>query len=592
MWHKGIILVAIPLIFEIFFISVLSWYLFRAEQEARRIEDSRNLILETEVLQRMFYDAGSALIGYDMTKNPLFQAQFGEAKAKILVQLGLLADLAGQNEVRRQNVKEISDLVQKQLKHLEEIGEKMDRDEFQTSSTFADLPTSINRFAELFEDLIRRERAIVAEAPEAESRSRAFVEQWLYMGVAVNILIALGLVPWFQLGTAKRLAVLMDNASRLSAQEALLPPLTGEDEIGKLDSVFHEMADALAQSTRKERAIVENAADVICSINEDLKFSAINPACEVQWGYERKELLGRSVVDIIFEKNDPGLDNFKQAIKEKKDGTFEIELCNKKGRPIDTLWSVHWSDAENRLFCVAHDITDRKRAEQLRRDVVAMVSHDLRSPLTSIQVSLDILEAGVKGPLPPGALSELKKLSGSTSRMVRLVNDFLDLEKLQSGKLDLQKTKTNLDVLVANSINAVRQLAELKEITFREEGLDIDFTADGDRIIQVLVNLISNAIKFAPERSEIAISGGITDGAVEVQVIDQGPGISLHEQENIFQKFEQLDTGRMPGSSGLGLSICKNLVELHGGRIGVRSQPGQGSTFWFRIPYEPEAPGS
>src|SRR5579885_3546312 len=121
LWHKGIILVAIPLIFEIFFISVLSWYLFRAEQEARRIEDSRNLILETEVLQRMFYDAGSALIGYDMTKNPLFQAQFGEAKAKILVQLGLLADLAGQNEVRRQNVKEISDLVQKQLKHLEEI---------------------------------------------------------------------------------------------------------------------------------------------------------------------------------------------------------------------------------------------------------------------------------------------------------------------------------------------------------------------------------------------------------------------------------------------------------------------------------------
>ncbi len=583
-WQKVLILVAIPLGFEIVFISVLSFLLFQVEQEARVIEQSRNLVLETENLQRLFFEAGTAIAGFNSSQNPLFTAELGEVKSKILIQLGLLADLAGQDESRKALVKKISNLVQVELKEMQQMYDRIDRDDALVHVPYAKLQANALAFSNLLDELVQSERTILKDAPASEGRLRMLVDQWLAMGVAMNVLIAVGLVLYFNASTTRRLTVLMDNTKRLGRAEELLPPTGGYDEIAKLDTVFREMAVALNEATRKERAVVDNAVDVICSVDKNYKFIAVNPACEKQWGYSRKELTGRRVEDILFLKGEQSISHFQKAIEAKANQVFELVVLNQAGRPVDSIWSVQWSESDKLLFCVVHDITDRKRAEQLRKDVIAMVSHDLRSPLTSIQVSIDIMESGVKGALPLEASAELRKMGGSTSRMVRLINDFLDLEKLQSGKLELKKKKINLDVLVANSIDAIRSLAESKNLKISERDTDIDLFADGDRVIQVIINLLANSIKFSPPRGEIEIAANIVDGGVRVSITDQGPGIELGKEKIIFESFEQLDDAAKVGSSGLGLSICKNLVELHGGSIGVTSLAAKGSTFWFILP--------
>jgi PAS domain S-box-containing protein len=580
---KGLILVLIPLGFAFFFIGVLWILLSQVETEARTIERSRNLILETESLQRQFVEMGTAVAGYTLSKNPMFGSQFSESKSKVLMQVGVLRDLVRDDPQATEVVTKIGNVVQIEVAHLDKMLDEIDSDTARTNQ-FGTIQTSLVQLSNLFEDVVKRQRNLVRGGPETEKLMRAHVELWIVSGLIVYVVIASALLIFFNAGIARRLKVLTDNSFRLSRQQELLPAPGGHDEISELDKVFRQMAVALADATHRERAIVENAVDVICSVDAGLKFSAVNPASEIQWGYTENDLSGRRLVDIVFDNSDEVTKVFREAIETKRNQSIEIRIRSRTNRPVDTLWTVQWSDAENQLFCVSHDITERKLADQIRRDVVAMVSHDLRSPLSSIMVGVDILRSGAKGEVSGKVEHELEKIGGSASRMVRLINDFLDLEKLQSGKIELKIETTNLDVLVTNSVQAIRALAEMKNISFKEISTDIDLLADGDRVMQVLINLLGNATKFSPDGGTITIKAEVLSNEVEISITDQGPGIEPEQQSAIFENFTQLDIGVLPGSSGLGLSICKNLVELHGGIIGVRSKPGEGSSFWFRLP--------
>ncbi|MBX9693918.1 MAG: PAS domain S-box protein [Cyanobacteria bacterium] len=583
--HKALILVAIPLTFELLFVSVLGFLLFEVERNARVTEKSRNLVLETENLQRMFYEAGVAIAGYNATKNPLFTAQFDEAKNKIRMQLALIGKLSNFDDRASNKVVEIEKLVNKEIKLLDRLHDQMDRGELIGTSPYEGLQDLSIRLSNLFESIIDKEREISKDAPEAENRLRSLVEQWLLCGVIVNICLAFGLAIHFNRGTARRLQVLMQNTSRVVSEEALLPSIGGNDEIAELDRRFREMSESVTLARRNERAVVENALDVICSINEDGQFTAVNPSSFANWGYTEDELLGKPIKKILLAEGDPSQPHpLERTIKEKSTATIEARIRRKDGQPTDSLWSMHWSKEENAFFCVVHDMSERKRAEQMRRDIVAMVSHDIRTPLTSITIGQEILTSGARGELPEKAKEELAKIGMSAQRLMRLVNDFLDMEKIQSQKLELIKRRVNLDVLINNSVKELSLLASTRGISMTFDESDLDILADGERLIQVIVNLLSNAIKYSPNDSKIRLEATVIGGDVEVRVIDHGPGIDLDSQAVIFERFKQLEGSIASNSSGLGLAICKSLVELHGGTIGVRSLPGVGSTFWFRIP--------
>jgi signal transduction histidine kinase len=227
-----------------------------------------------------------------------------------------------------------------------------------------------------------------------------------------------------------------------------------------------------------------------------------------------------------------------------------------------------------------------QEVEKLKQEFVAVISHELRTPLTSLQATLTLLASGTYGDLNETGEKRVHAAENSITRLISLITDLLDIEKMEAGKLSMACAKTDISVIVERSIEAVHGFGEQQGVSIKADNKSVALVADADRIVQVLVNLLSNSIKFSPEAGQVEVE--IIEGSdrVEVQVIDHGSGVPAGYEETIFQKYEQAraPVGKGRRGTGLGLPICKAIVEMHGGAIGVKGTAGGGSTFWFWLP--------
>ena len=234
------------------------------------------------------------------------------------------------------------------------------------------------------------------------------------------------------------------------------------------------------------------------------------------------------------------------------------------------------------------DISERKLIENTKSEFISVVSHELRTPLTSIRASLGLLEAGVLGTLHEKALNIVKVASRNCLRLITLVNDILDMDKLMSGKMTIHADRLNLVRLVEQSIEANEGYATTFEVRFVLTDLTSsnEVVGDADRLAQVMANLLSNAAKFSPPHGLIEIRILNVGDLIRVEVEDHGAGIPLEFQSHIFGKFEQADAGntRQQGGTGLGLNISCKLMEKMHGQIGFNTRVGEGTVFWITLP--------
>jgi signal transduction histidine kinase len=237
---------------------------------------------------------------------------------------------------------------------------------------------------------------------------------------------------------------------------------------------------------------------------------------------------------------------------------------------------------------VINTMDDLKTLDQAKSDFLNIASHELRTPMTSIKGSLSLLASGTIGQVDLNGQRLVRIAEQETDRLIRLINDLLDLAKIEAGKLPLASNWTKWDDLATRTVDGLLGLAHKADVSVlatREPNLDIYM--DVERVQQILTNLVSNAIKFSPPKSKVTISTSKSlDGSLTVKVTDQGPGISETDQELIFQKFRQGNSPQNPlvKGTGLGLAIAKALIEEHGGTIGLQSELGHGSTFFFTLP--------
>lgn len=234
-----------------------------------------------------------------------------------------------------------------------------------------------------------------------------------------------------------------------------------------------------------------------------------------------------------------------------------------------------------------HKASDELRQlEEFKQQLIGVVSHELKTPLNSMQVSLALLSEGATGVLPEKALKKVQGLESNVVRLIRLIGDLLDIEKLQSGKFELNVREVDLSAVIQSSVHTVKALAEEHRVEIESDCRELKVLADYDRLVQVIVNLLSNAIKYSPENSPVRIETNEDNSLVELRVVDQGRGIPETHLEKIFERFQQVDESdaTVSGGTGLGLSICKEIINEHGGSIWVTSTVGQGSTFWIRLP--------
>ncbi|MBC7997663.1 MAG: PAS domain S-box protein, partial [Leptolyngbya sp.] len=248
--------------------------------------------------------------------------------------------------------------------------------------------------------LVTKEREISENSPQKLEILRERIRQGLLIAIFADVALACGLVAVFGNTIGSRLKHLQENSFRFATDKPLLEPLQGSDEIAQVDKRFREMANALTELRRKESALVENASEVICSVDKDMKFSAVNHACETIWGYSPEELLGTRLAQIVqpefVDKTIAAMEEIKGASEVRH---LENRIMRKNTESCDFSWSIQWSEAERSYFCVAHDITERKELERLKKEFVDMVSHDLRAPLFSIQAFHQMLDSGVYGNL-------------------------------------------------------------------------------------------------------------------------------------------------------------------------------------------------
>jgi PAS domain S-box-containing protein len=458
---------------------------------------------------------------------------------------------------------------------------------------------------------IATERDLLSARAVVADQANADLLRMLLWGTVLTVVVGLAIAIWL----ATRIG---DAMGRFSAAATSIAAgnlserihLSRQDEIGAAAAAFDRMADAL-EVDRLERMraqaraeflqqqtelILDSAAEGIYSQDPDGIGRLVNPAVCKMTGYSATELLGARIHDLLHHSHPDGspypLDECPIASVQlgaesihsvedvfwRKDGTsFPVEF---------TAVPVRGDGGITGIVVTFHDITERRAIERMKNEFISIASHELRTPLTSIRGSLGLVGSGLLGPVPERADHMIKLAIANSDRLIRLINDILDIERIESGRATMEMRPIELMDVVASSTVSIASAADAADVTLTTEVEPITVEADPDRVQQTLVNLIGNAIKFSPPGSTVEVRAHANGSEAVISVCDTGRGIPQDKLATIFERFEQVDSSdaRQKGGSGLGLAISRSIVQQHGGRIWVESELGKGSTFSFTLP--------
>jgi len=379
-------------------------------------------------------------------------------------------------------------------------------------------------------------------------------------------------------------------------REALAAVETVAASLGQLLARTQERGRA-EELSRQQEILLDSVADGICGVDRRGMISFANPAAARLLGADAASLRGQPVHELMH-----------GAAPANRQCSEECPLRRASGRQKaaageDTIFRADGSSfpAEYVLTPIAEqghftgsvlsfrDISQRYALDRLKDEFISTVSHELRTPLTSIRGALGLLSSGMLGPMNDKASNLLRIALTNSDRLVRLINDILDLERIQSGKEPLAFRKVQLGLIVRQAIDGMAPVADAAGVQLIHDTTQVELGGDADRLLQVVTNLLSNAVKFSPPNSTVSVMMRPGTSGVTLSVIDQGRGIPADKLEAIFGRFQQVDASdsRQKGGSGLGLAICRTIVQQHSGRIWAERNPVRGSTFRVFLPYEP-----
>jgi PAS domain S-box-containing protein len=382
---------------------------------------------------------------------------------------------------------------------------------------------------------------------------------------------------------------------RLRARIATLEQLLEVYErsvIEQSDKLYAEQERMRFQKTLLE-CQGEASIDGILSVSVDGGILFANRQLSEMWGIAPVSVGSKSYEEVLRamseRTSDPG-DFLERAARVHAGEEHREEISLADGRTFDRFTAPIRSRDGEHLGRVWHfrDISAFKKIDRMKDEFISSVSHELRTPMTSIRGSLDLMVNSVTGELPSEAMSLAKIAQGNCERLVRLINDVLDIEKMEAGRMELRLQPIALEALLERSVESMRPFGEQLGVGFRlaSSAPGARVRADPDRLAQVMDNLLSNAAKFSPAGGTVHIDLARQGTQLRVSVTDLGPGIPREFQDRVFEKFAQVGTesARHKGGTGLGLSIAKAIVERLGGTIGFSSEPGGETHFHFDLP--------
>jgi PAS domain S-box-containing protein len=470
-----------------------------------------------------------------------------------------------------------------------------------------------NRGAEIM--LGWRAEEVVGHPPPAEAKLQTAVtgsrETHLVRKDGVEINVEIRTAPWPAMSAGTRagtLAVLSD----ISGYRAT------ELEVARLKEKERE-ARAQAGAERRFRELLEAAPDSIIEVDREGRIVILNRVTEKMFGYSREELLGQSVEILIPEElramHTEHRARYSSHPTTRPMGTGLILNGRRKDGtrfPVEISLSPVNSPDGSRVTAIIRDITERKqvedrlrsiqenymrelesrnreieRADRLKTEFLASMSHELRTPLHTVIGFAELLAEESQGALNDKQKRFIHHIQKDSLHLLELINDILDLSKIEAGRLELRPEAFDINAVLEDALSSIRPQLEAKSIALETSVIiDAALFADRLRFKQIVYNLLSNAVKFTPENGRVRIDAVENGDFAEIAVTDTGMGIPVEEHASIFDKFHQVSatTRGVREGTGLGLAITKRLVEQHGGRIWLWSEPGKGSRFTFTIP--------
>lgn len=603
------ILVLVPVLFEVLCIALLAGMLFAADHDLVRLEHQDQAMFN---INRIACSAARAVVDVgDIQK--LDDPETANARVEeIRKSFGATALGAKTNAEEFPELREV-------LANLETLQSSILRYVSSVASRISDhSPAAANlertnresmvplliEFKGLSQQILALETEMITQAPQEVNSIRFAVFGTLAVLGLLSIVLAAALFYFF-IDLIRRLDLISDNAYRLATGRALLPVGQGVDEIAELDRVLHDTDEVLRNARQHELSVLDNAVDVICALDSKLRFVAVNQASFKNWSYEPSDLLGMSLLNLLAEGT---ADNTRNRLREIVENAAAGELENivkcGDGRLKDFLWTVSWSKEEERFSCVVHDVTEVRAMERLKQRFVAMVSHDLRSPLTAISMTIELALVGIRGEVSEPVIEELKNCDAQLGGLKVLIEELLEIEKIESKTLAIEPVCVRGFNVCAAAGELLKSAAQAKNIKIETPSASNDLLILGEeaRLVQAVVKLLDNAIGRSPRNSTVTISLARLSDMVQISVADKGPRLSSIEANLVFERFRQgrSESGESmePGPEAttrsallsrcqgtrLGLSLVKAVVQHHGGKVGVDSNESGTSSFWFTIP--------
>lgn len=599
--QQGMLLVALFLLCELGFIGTLAWLQRQADAEATQHEYAREVDSKANRLWLLMYDRGDAIGRYSRSLELGAPGKVRPSTDEVPALIAFLRDAFKNDPQATALLSKIEQDIAACLpvtidieKHSAELAqpggkEIWDRKRESIQPIVTQLVLEIPQLAAMG-------RRFDKVDPEQKRLERQLTERVLWLGLFINLLVVLAIAYLFVSRISSRLEALTENTFRLKSGQKLKPLLGGDDEISKVDVVFHDTAAALNQEMdvlkageARVRALIEEIPVGIVLIDFNGAIELINTSIESSFKYASHQLLGKRLPKLFA----PG-----QAVVEAAPGgqsaqvafnhSVELTGLDKDGRelPVEFMLANIEMAGESKTLAMIMDASEKYRIKKLRQDFVFMVRSELKEPLTKVSSFLHRFGDGSLGVISAQGADTTRAMQQNIERLIVLLNDLFDLEKLEAGKIDIDPASCQLNDIIKRSISAVEMFAQKHDVQLQSSDCEWELYADANRIVQVLVNLLSNAIKYSPAKGVVTITVKQTSTDLEIGIADHGPGIPPAQAQAIFEAYRQVEGADAvkKGGTGLGLTISKSIVEAHGGKIGVTSEVGKGSIFWISLP--------
>jgi PAS domain S-box-containing protein len=560
-------------------LAAVSWLSFRNTRELiaanQRLAQAHKLIEDLTALHLLLDDAESSCRGYALSGKLDYLKPYDAALAQLHVTTQVLRYDLGDDSYRLSKFQELEPLIQARLEVMKDLVQARQIGGFDAAVQIvqSDRGKSVtDEIRQKISALQTEERNDLLDR-ERESRERARTTT-LAVGLTCLLGIALLLAA----------SVVIYRLNRRSEKDHV----------------------ALQNAEQIQRTILNSAAYSMISTDAAGLIQLANAAAEKWLQYTSAELVGKNIM-ILHDPRElhsrgeqltramgmPVTGDYQALVTKARYGVadeFECAYVRKDGTRFPVLLAVTaLGGGDNNLagyLMVAADLSERHAIRKMKDEFVSIVSHELRTPLTSIKGALGLLAGGATGVLPAKAAEMANIAQGNVERLSRLVNDILDLQRIESGRITMDKRFCDVGDLIKASVESVHLVAEREGVTMVSSPCQASINADWERMVQVFVNLMGNAIKFSPRGGRIECAAERRAGSVLFRVKDEGRGIPSEKLETIFERFVQVDASdaREKGGTGLGLAICRSIVEQHGGRVWAESELGKGSTFYVQLP--------